>query len=690
MKKSIIFLCFMSLAVPSHSLEFQWPVLSETKTILMKPNSRIPNKYLKRESYFSNFILGGSAGDIIVAPCSGTIIDYTPYSLKQDWFLSYSGSLDEMKQLAQQKGIDKKYIHGSIGIQFETGEKVWIHGFLPSLDETRSVGDFIQKGEVLGTIGFVSNSFPENHIQISLSDKKGKAADIGPYLIGVSFPSVFKKNQGDFDYGTHQFSVSELTESLELLVQSIEQLYPGFGDYEEISEFNTLVSQTKKALNEPLTSDAFFKRILPIINFCRDSHLYVMRTYSQDASQTYTNQTGDFPLSIHVFQDEMFVGKAAENLGINTGATVLSINGVNAQILITKISKYFQTQVGNSQSHLLRCLESNLGATIAFEMGWHPGDVVAMQYLDSSGTQVCKNLTIIEKTPSPETPPQEGLTLINEETALLTIQAIDPTNTACQAWEDFMTAESHKNIENLIIDLRGCPGGDSEYTDQLFSYFNRKPFEIKEKKQITFVGENDLLFHSTNMFPDSLWGFDYSKVSGEWIVMDERSIQPRAQNFTGHLYVLIGGYSASAAVRLAAFIQDSNRGMLFGQEGRSGYYHMNAEKFAKIRLGETGIIANIPLIKSIYKTELNGRIPYGRSIIPDVFVSHSKNSILNNTDEEMAALMHFIQQQKSAKRRLYLIGAFLFLFLNLALVIFPCSEKKAHIHFKSLNMTLKG
>ena len=582
--------------------------------ILMKPGDHFQNIPLNRLSIFTNFILGGEAGDSIVSPCTGTIIGYYPFSFIHDWVFSYTGTKDEMKQIAQQKGIDEKCISGFIGIRLETGETVWINGFNPSLKETRFVGDSILKGEVLGTIGYVYNQFPENHIQISLSDKKGKVADIGPYLIGVSFPSVFTKTQETLDYGTHLFSVSELTESLELLVQSIEQLYPGFGDYGEISEFNALVSEIKNALKEPLTSDAFYKRILPIINFCRDSHLYVMRKYAQDDSRTYTNETGEFPLNIHVFQDELFVGKGAENFGINKGATIQSINGVNAQILISRISKYFQTQVGNSQSHLLRCLESNLGATIAFEMALHPGDVVAMEYVDSSGIQNHANLTIIEKTSSPERKPQEGITLINEETALLTIHAIDPTNTACQAWEDFVATESHKNIENLIIDLRSCPGGDSEYTDQFFSYFNRKPFEITEKKQITFVGENDLLFHSINMFPDSLWGFDYSKNSGEWIAMDERIIQPSEQNFTGHLYVLIGGDSASAAVRLAAFIQDSNRGILLGQEGRSGYYHMNAEKFSKTRLGETGIIANIPLIKSTYLSELNEkRFPLGEA-----------------------------------------------------------------------------
>ena len=88
----------------------------------------------------------------------------------------------------------------------------------------------------------------------------------------------------------------------------------------------------------------------------------------------------------------------------------------------------------------------------------------------------------------------------------------------------------------------------------------------------------------------------------------------------------------------------SHRGLIIGRETRTAYHYMTALKFVDICLPHSRVTWHIPLVKCVFDTTENPRIPYGRGVIPDIYVpltyeevaSTNGDAILNRALEAIA------------------------------------------------------
>ena len=115
-------------------------------------------------------------------------------------------------------------------------------------------------------------------------------------------------------------------------------------------------------------------------------------------------------------------------------------------------------------------------------------------------------------------------------------------------------------------------------------------------------------------------------------------------HYGGKLYVLINENSCSAATLFPANVLRSHRGLVIGRETRTAYHYMTALKFVDICLPNSRVTWHIPLVKCVFDTTENPRIPYGRGVIPDIHVpltyeevaSTNGDAILNRALEAIA------------------------------------------------------
>ncbi len=67
-------------------------------------------------------------------------------------------------------------------------------------------------------------------------------------------------------------------------------------------------------------------------------------------------------------------------------------------------------------------------------------------------------------------------------------------------------------------------------------------------------------------------------------------------------------------------VMRSHRGLIIGRETRTAYHYMTALKFADICLPNSRVTWRIPLVKCVFDETESPRVPYGRGVVPDIYV----------------------------------------------------------------------
>ncbi len=158
MKKLLVILSiFIGMVVRGAEPEWQWPLngRSAGDDILYSPQQHIGD-----EHNFGNLFVGGEVGDTVVSPAEGKIVSISIY-YKRTLTYSTSYSFDRVAPMSEQiakiaasadKGIDGRYITGSIGITVPDGRTLWLSGLI--LDGKFKTGEMIGRGQYLGTLHY--------------------------------------------------------------------------------------------------------------------------------------------------------------------------------------------------------------------------------------------------------------------------------------------------------------------------------------------------------------------------------------------------------------------------------------------------------------------------------------------------------------------------------------------------------
>jgi C-terminal processing protease CtpA/Prc len=224
-----------------------------------------------------------------------------------------------------------------------------------------------------------------------------------------------------------------------------------------------------------------------------------------------------------------------------------------------------------------------------------------------------------------------------------------------KTFKDIFWQLNAKNIQNLVIDVRGNEGGIDKWGALLYSYLSDKPFRyyhklrVAQKKKFSFEEhiawkpkEFGLYRRLIMKTGDGGYTFPFKSTLKEQ--------KPQKNPFKGQVYVLTDGYSFSVTSEFAAIAHHHQRATFIGRETGGGYYGNTSGFFVVAVLPNTGIEITTP--QWDYYMAVSGYPHQDRGVLPDYEVVPTIDDLLQKRDATMDFTLDLIRKKKSAAANL--------------------------------------
>ncbi|MDQ4141569.1 MAG: S41 family peptidase [Bacteroidota bacterium] len=476
---------------------------------------------------------------------------------------------------------------------------------------------------------------------------------------GMSQPNPATPKQVDV---IKQFNPAQLQADLKLMCTILEESHPGFYRYTPKARFDVLFDSIGKTLNRPMTQQEFYVAATPIIVALKDGHVKYM-PHVRPHWQYYYNLDQLFPLDLYFAGKLAFlVRNNAASDNIPLGSEITAINGVSVKDLIDKLLPTVYFADGNSLAVKYQSLTkffpfyygTYVGGSAAYEITFRQKDNTTTSTVTVPAIKLATIQKLeIEDQPAPRLPMR--LQYKENSTAVLTIDNFNIYKGQMDVkkfYKDMFWQLKAKNIQNLVIDVRGNEGGIDRWGSLLYSYLTDKPFRyydkivVAQKKKFSFT-EN--IAWVPKMFPIYRSLLIRKNKNGEYVFPFKKSLKiqkPQQSPFKGDVYILTDGYSFSVTSEFAAIAHYNKRATFVGRETGGGYYGNTSGFFVVAVLPNTGIEIATPQW-SYYMAVRDYPYP-DRGVLPDHEVVPTIDDILQKRDAELEFTLDLIRKKKSS------------------------------------------
>jgi len=434
----------------------------------------------------------------------------------------------------------------------------------------------------------------------------------------------------------------------ELLKQDFKELYEKIKEvhinpYANTSKdvFDKTYDSIQKTLNDSLTSNTFYAKIVPFFTLLHDGHSEIMLP---EGSQFETTDKV-FPIMVKIINGKIYIKEDLSNIKIKTGSEIVKIGMIPSLDFIKAARPYFDGEKESFVDELIsQKFNGFLGSRDAFTISY---------VLPSSGDTIVANLPGI-----PLDKYQERImelsgkiykfSIISGNIAYLKINAFLDANGFSHFIDSVINIVNTKKIGHLIIDERNCPGGYSSIADTLICHITDKPYrlcsetEIKLSKAVLvdkelrkdIVTEQNIPDHKLDSMKDSIItlknNYDSSRITGD-------------SRFTGKIYLLTGKITFSTAVAFAGAIKDCKLGTIIGEE--TGGLATSYGPSIPFTLPNSGINYFLSYQRVVRPSGADD----GKGVIPDYIVKQTQESIINNEDAALQFTIKLINSMQDKK-----------------------------------------
>lgn len=470
----------------------------------------------------------------------------------------------------------------------------------------------------------------------------------------------------------------EMKQDLELFVDIQKKANSGLYRYHSVKQVDSLYKWAFKQAQHPMPKLEFYKIILQLMDFEGSCHNYS----EPDAALVgyYNKQRGFFPYALKYIEGNMiFNGKIPQ---IPVGSKVISINGVPDKKLMQSFYKYSTADGFTKTQKLSSSVDKSYGLRYLYEYGIKdkftiqflaPGarkpqtvTIPAVSLEERKANLLLKHSASVDSIIDHNVQPKYSFKMLNPKTGLLNLRifsmAYGPEDPAFPIYVSFIDSVfqtlSKNNIPNLILDLRGNPGGSDPNFEQPMMYLTDSSFK-----------ENNLaytIFDDGVPYEKYFWGISTSermdsaaKESGKLMLKDYfpglvngRNLQnvkynpvyyPKQPGFKGQLYLLIDENVASAASHLASLVKAYARKVeIVGVETVGGYYAHNGHMSLIYELPNSKIKTKFSIVYVDQDAPEKPDQPIGRGIIPDHTVWPAFSDFMENRDTQMEYVLKLI------------------------------------------------
>ena len=462
-------------------------------------------------------------------------------------------------------------------------------------------------------------------------------------------------------------SPKQMHEDLKIFQEIRQQANSGLYRYRTKKEMDSIYRWAFEQVEKPLNILAFYRLIVVLTDFEASCHNWT--ELPNDMSYYLPRKNGIFPFYMKYIQGKMIVNNA--NKDIPLGSRIVSINGVSDTVIMKLLSKYRTTDGYNITRKNVSSVNDNFSQKYQVEFGLHNAFFIKYILPDSTYilTKTIKSITVNEQeknyyrrnsarfdsTLDYNIQEKYSFKIINQSTALLNIRIFtmgdDNNDSNYIVFSSFLDSifkiiKTNNQIKNLIIDIRGNPGGNGGALMKAFSYITDSSFRENSLAYINFKKLPFPQYYAWNSTDlenqkkeqndlESRLNKEFSIFSNGKYLQNEKYNpywHPDSNRFEGNLYLLIDEYVGSAASHFASLVRGYTNATIVGKETVGGYYGHNGHKQVEYILPNSKIKTGFFIVFVEQDAPKKSSQPFGRGIIPDYEVSQSFKDFINNRD----------------------------------------------------------
>lgn len=472
----------------------------------------------------------------------------------------------------------------------------------------------------------------------------------------------------------------EMKQDLQTFLDIRKAANSGLYRYRTHKQIDSIYKWAFKEVKKPMTTLQFFHIILQLTDFEGSCHNY---TEPGEKLVGYLNrQRAFFPYVLKYIEGKIVFNTVGA--AIPVGSEILGINDVPAQQLMQSFYKYCTTDGFNITEKQSASVDRSYGIRYLYEYGVKdsfkityraPGST-AMQSLTAAAITNDERNAVFEKRFSApldsitewRVQPSYSFKMLNPTTGLFNFRifnmADDETDPRFPGYVKYIDSVfqllAKNNVPNLIIDLRGNPGGSDPTFEQPVMYLTDSNF--KENAVAYSILGKDIPFEqyfygtSTSHKMDSVekvegkkFLFDYfpALVNGKNMQHPKYNpvYHPKSPGYKGKLYLLIDERVASAGAHMASLVKAYARNVtIVGVETTGGYYYHNGHMPLVYELPNSKIKSKFSIVHVEQDAVVKADQPEGRGIIPDYTVWPSFTDFMQNRDTQMEYVLKLINK----------------------------------------------
>jgi hypothetical protein len=477
-----------------------------------------------------------------------------------------------------------------------------------------------------------------------------------------------------------QLDPNEMKQDLQLFLDIRKKANAGLYRYRSQKQIDSIYKWAFKQVREPMSTVAFYKIILQLSDFEGSCHNYTEP--NADLVRYFNQQRGFFPFALKYIEGKMIFNSKTNQIPV--GSRVLSINGVADRDLMQSFYKYMTADGFTQTEKLSGSVNRSYGLRYLYEYGIKDSFVIrfsapgttkeqtvtvpAVSLDEQKASLLLRHSAAVDSVIDYRVQPKYSFKMVNPSTGLLNLRIFsmasgedDPAFPVYVAFIDSVfQALSNNNIPNLILDIRGNPGGSDPTFEQPMMYLTDSSFK-----------ENTLaytIFDNGVPYEEYFWGISTAvkmdsaaKVFGKQLLKDYfpalhngRNVQnpkynpvyhPKSPGFKGKLYLLIDENVASAGSHLASLVKAYARNVtIVGVETVGGYYGHNGHMALIYELPHSKIKTKFSIAAVVQDAPVKPDQPEGRGIIPDHTVWPSFSDFIQNRDTQMEYVLKLIAE----------------------------------------------
>lgn len=445
----------------------------------------------------------------------------------------------------------------------------------------------------------------------------------------------------------------------------------------------------ERALVAPLSSDRFHARLAPLISLIGHGHLALERSRPTIGFRTrLLDSTSRYlPFVLRIVDARAFIlADLSDAPQAVRGAELVAVDGVPVAALIDSMQRYLSAD-GRNRSFK------------RFQLGtyWRFHDLLELLHGATTESRVSVRAPSRTRVPAPVTtyvvrhatpreliirhvqrtavpidtfPPAVQLRFLDRQAAVLQVssfyEGLLPKDAGSfpDAFARAFRAIADSGVRELVIDVRGNEGGNTEHAMLLYSHLARQP--VRTQRRTIVAGPSlSWLRHAPNAsdevkaFAASPGDFVQRTADGLWALrpqfdsLNVREYVPPASRFEGRVHILTDGGSFSATNAFIA-IAASERQRVGRQVFFVGEEHGGDLRTGRVSGGTQQSLV-LPHSRQTLTLSLTGTVPvvgYSPPVVmmPDVRVQPTGTDIARGIDPVMAAVQARIAQARAACR----------------------------------------